>query len=178
MSSIQYRWLAVIGLVAGVVGWAANFFLSENGYPAPVLSSVALVAIILVAGATLFLGLRVRSWRNGRRDRNLDPLAAARTVVLAQALAYAGALLLGWHAAIFLTQLPLWSLRPGHAGTWSALAVSVGGILMIATGLIVERFCKLPPVDKDGTGPGSGGGAGNGTVNGTGDGSGDGGEYA
>ncbi|MCQ1946407.1 MULTISPECIES: DUF3180 domain-containing protein [unclassified Arthrobacter] len=172
MSSIQYRWLAVIGLAAGVVGWTANYFLSENGYPAPVLSSVALVAIILVTGATLFLGLRVRSWRNGRRDRELDPIAAARTVVLAQALAYAGALLLGWHAAIFLTQLPLWSLRPGHAGTWSSLAVSVGGILMIATGLTVERFCKLPPVDKDGTGsePGPGGGSG--------DGAGDGGEYA
>ena len=171
MSSIRYRWLAVMGLAAGVVGWAANSFLSENGYPAPVLSPVALVAIILVAGATLFLGLRVRSWRNGRRDRELDPIAAARTVVLAQALAYAGALLLGWHAAIFLTQLPLWSLRPGHAGTWSSLAVSVGGILMIATGLTVERFCKLPPVDKDGgAGPGSG--------NGAGDGPGDGGEYA
>nr|WP_231713410.1 DUF3180 domain-containing protein [Arthrobacter sp. zg-Y769] len=154
--------MAVIGLAAGLVGWAANSFLSQNGYPAPVLSPVALVAIILVAGATLFLGLRVRSWRNGRRDRELDPIAAARTVVLAQALAYAGALLLGWHAAIFLTQLPLWSLRPGHAGTWASLAVSAGGILMIATGLTVERFCKLPPVDKDGNGSGSADGAGEG----------------
>ena len=173
MSSVRYRWLAVMGLAAGVVGWAANSFLSQNGYPAPVLSPVALVAIILVAGAALFLGLRVRSWRNGRRDRELDPIAAARTVVLAQSLAYAGALLLGWHAAIFLTQLPLWSLRPGHAGTWSSLAVSVGGILMIATGLTVERFCKLPPVDKDGKG-----GAGPGSGNGAGDGPGDGEEYA
>nr|WP_231707283.1 DUF3180 domain-containing protein [Arthrobacter sp. zg-Y919] len=154
--------MAVICLAAGLVGWSAYSIL--DGSPAPVLSSVALVAIILVTGATLVLGLRVRRWRNGRRDRELDPIAAARTVVLAQALAYAGALLLGWHAAVFLAQLPLWSLRPGHAATWASLTVSIGGILMIATGLTVERFCKLPPEDKDGTGPVPG--------------SGDGGEYA
>ncbi|WP_146359545.1 DUF3180 domain-containing protein [Arthrobacter yangruifuii] len=160
MSTIRYRWLAVIGLAAGLVGWAANSILTDNGYPAPVLSPVALAAIILVTGATLILGLRVRRWRNGRRDRELNPIAAARTVVLAQALAYAGALLLGWHAAVFLTQLPLWSLRPGHPATWSSLAVSAGGILMIAAGLTVERFCKLPPEDKDGTGPDAGPGNG------------------
>ena len=156
MITIRYRWLAVIVLAAGVVGWAVNSFLMDNAYPAPVLSPVALVAIILVTAATLVLGLRVRRWRNGRRDRELDPLAAARTVVLAQAVAYAGALLLGWHAAIFLTLLPLWSLRPGHAATWASLAVAAGGLLMIAIGLTVERFCKLPPGDRGDNTPGSG----------------------
>ena len=152
MSTIRYRWLAGIALAAGVVGWAVNAFLSENGFAAPVLSPAALVAIAVVVAATLVLGLRVRRWRNGRRDRQLDPLAAARTVVLAQAISYAGALLLGWHAAVFLALLPLWSLRPGHTPTWSALAVGIGGGIMVAVGLTVERFCKLPPDDKDGPG--------------------------
>lgn len=156
MITIRYRWLAVIVLAAGVVGWAANSIVGSNA--APVLSPVALVAIILVTAATLVLGLRVRRWRNGARDRELDPLAAARTVVLAQAVAYAGALLLGWHAAVFLTLLPLWSLRPGHTATWASLAVSAGGLLMIVTGLVVERFCKLPPEDSNGNTPGAGNG--------------------
>ena len=153
MSSIRYRWLAVIALAAGVVGWAVNSFLAGNGYPAPVLGTVALAAIIVVTAATLVLGLRVRRWRNGNRDVELNPLAAARTAVLAQAIAYAGSLLLGWHAGIFLTLLPLWSLRPGHAATWSALIVAAGAVLMIAAGLVVERFCKLPPEDGEGSGP-------------------------
>ncbi|MCC3274133.1 DUF3180 domain-containing protein [Arthrobacter zhangbolii] len=152
MSTIRYRWLAVIAVAAGVVGWAVNSFLSENGYPAPVLSPAALLAIVVVVAVTLVLGLRVRRWRNGSRDRTLNPIAAARTVVLAQAITYAGSLLLGWHAAVFLALLPLLSLRPGHAPTWTALAVGIGGMVMIAAGLTVERFCKLPPDDKDGTG--------------------------
>ncbi|MCC9177160.1 DUF3180 domain-containing protein [Arthrobacter sp. zg-Y750] len=160
MITIRYRWLAVIALAAGIVGWAVNTFLADNGYPSPVLNPVALVAMILVTAATLVLGLRVRRWRNGRRDRELDPLAAARTVVLAQAVAYAGALLLGWHAGVFLDLLPLWQLRPGHAATLASLAVTAGGILMVATGLTVERFCKLPPDDRNGTGPASGSGTG------------------
>lgn len=155
MSTIRYRWLAVIAVAAGVLGWAVNSFLSANGYPAPVLSPVALVAIAVVLVLTLVLGFRVRRWRNGDRDRDLDPLAAARTVVLAQAITYAGSLLLGWHAAVFLALLPLWSLRPGHAPTWASLAVAAGGVLMIAAGLTVERFCKLPPDDHDGNGSGT-----------------------
>ncbi len=84
------------------------------------------------------------------RETPLDPTAAARTRVLAQATAYAGALRRGLHGGIFLDQLGLWEMRPNHAPTWASLAMSVGGMIMIATGLVVERFCRLPPEDKDG----------------------------
>ncbi|WP_461169807.1 DUF3180 domain-containing protein [Arthrobacter sp. Z1-15] len=152
MGNIRYRWLAVIALVSGVIGWLVNNWATRNSLPAPVLSVFGLLTVVLISGATLFLGLRVRRWQQGNRDRTLDPIAAARTLVLAQATAYAGSLLLGWHAGIFVEQVPLWSLRPGHVATWAALAMIAGGVLMIAVGLLVERFCRLPPDDSNGNG--------------------------
>ena len=152
MGSIRYRWLALIAAGSGVIGWLVNNWATRNSLPAPVLSVVGLLTILLISGATLFLGLRVRSWQQGNRSRELDPIAAARTLVLAQATAYAGSLLLGWHAGTFIDQLPLWSLRPGHAATWGSLAMIAGGVLMISVGLLVERFCRLPPDDSNGHG--------------------------
>lgn len=153
MRTIRYRWLAVIAVVFGIAGWLVNSWATRNGYPAPVLNLTALFTLAFIVGFTLFLGLRVRRWRDGNREKQLDPIAAARTLVLAQATAYAGALLLGWHGGIFLDQVGLWEMRPNHAPTWASLAMSAGGILMIATGLVVERFCKLPPEDKNGGDP-------------------------
>ena len=82
----------------------------------------------------------------------LDPILAAWTLVLAQACAYAGTVLLGWHAGIFLDQLRLWSLRSDQGITWLALAMAGGGLVMIVVGLLVERFCRIPP--EDGEAPG------------------------
>ncbi|MFZ3452053.1 DUF3180 domain-containing protein [Arthrobacter sp. 7Tela_A1] len=150
MRTIRYRWLAVVAVVCGIAGWQVNAWTTRNGFPSPVLGFSALLTLAFIVGFTLFLGLRVRRWRDGDREKPLDPIAAARTLVLAQATAYAGALLLGWHGGIFLDQLGLWEMRPNHGPTWASLAMSVGGMIMIATGLVVERFCKLPPEDKDG----------------------------
>lgn len=156
MGNIRYRWLAVIAVAAGIAGWLVNNWATRNSLPAPVLSVAGLLTVVLISAATLLLGLRVRRWQQGNRDRELDPIAAARTLVLAQATAYAGSLLLGWHAGIFLEQVPLWSLRPGHTATWTSLAMIAGGVLMISVGLLVERFCRLPPDDSNGPGGSAG----------------------
>ena len=66
-------------------------------------------------------------WRNSNKSGSkakktlLDPLLAARTLILAQACAYAGTVLLGWHVGIFLDQLRIWSLRSDQGITWLAL---------------------------------------------------------
>lgn len=158
MRSIRYRWLAVTAVAFGIAGWQVNAWATRNGFPAPVLNFTALFTLAFIVGFTLFLGLRVRRWRNGEREKPLDPIAAARTLVLAQATAYAGALLLGWHGGIFLDQLGLWQMRPNHAPTWASLAMSLGGMIMIATGLVVERFCRIPPEDQNGGEENNGGG--------------------
>jgi H+/Cl- antiporter ClcA len=151
VSTLQFRWLAVVGLVAGLAGWLVNWFATRNGYGTPTLPLTSLVTTAAIIGITLFFGRRVLQWRNGRRDRPLDPILATRTLVLAQACAYAGAVTLGWHAGILVDQAMLLPVRSATAPLWGSVALIVGGIVMIMVGLVVENFCRLPP-DDDGTG--------------------------
>jgi len=151
VSSLRFRWLALVGLMAGLAGWLVNWLASRNGYGTPTLPLTSLITTAVIIGITLVFGRRVLKWRNGERDRPLDPILAARTLVLAQACAYAGALNLGWHAGIFVDQVTLLSVRSTTAPLWGSVALMAGGIVMIMVGLVVENFCRLPP-DDDGSG--------------------------
>ena len=152
MSTLRFRWLALVGLVAGLAGWLVNWFATRNGYGTPALPLTSLVTTAAIIAITLVFGRRVLRWRNGKRDRPLDPILATRTLVLAQACAYAGAVSLGWHAGIFVDQVALLSVRSTVAPLWGSVALMAGGIVMIMVGLVVEDFCRLPSDDDDGTG--------------------------
>ncbi len=147
MKTIRPLWLAVIAFVSGAAGWVATMLTNRASLPTPVLPLSSLITMGIIVLMTLVFGLRVRRWRNGKRDRVLNPILAARTWVLAQACAYAGALLVGWHAGILVDQLPTVALRSNLTVIWLALAMVAGGLVMVAVGFIVERFCRIPPED-------------------------------
>ncbi|MGX1162819.1 uncharacterized protein DUF3180 [Arthrobacter sp. SLBN-100] len=147
--------LMLIGVILAVAGWSATVVTSRYGMATPVLPATALATMGVIVAITLILGIRILRWRNSNKPNStskktvLDPLLAARTLVLAQACAYAGTVLLGWHVGIFLDQLRIWSLRSNQGITWLALAMAGGGLVMIVVGLLVERFCRIPPEDGD-----------------------------
>lgn len=142
--------LLAIGVLLAVAGWFATVLANRFSLATPVLPPTALVTMGVIVALTLVLGIRVLRWRNSTKKKiMLDPILAARTLVLAQACAYAGTVLLGWHAGIFLDQMRLWNLRSDQSITWLALAMGGGGLVMIGVGLLVERFCRIPPEDGD-----------------------------
>ncbi len=142
--------LVVIGSAVGVLGWLAAVLTTRYGLNTPVLPLNALITMGVIVVLTLVLGIRVLRWRNGNKKKMLNPILAAWTLVLAQACAYTGSVLLGWHAGIFIDQLRLWNLRSDQALAWQAVAMAGGGLVMIVVGLMVERFCRVPPEDGDG----------------------------
>ncbi len=152
MNSIRFGWLLGIGIASGILGWVVNFWTGRNGYPAPVLHLSSLLTVAMIITVTLVFGIRVLRWRNGKRDRELNPILAARTLILAQATAYAGALSLGWHAGILIDQVSLLAVRDAVGPVWGTLALMAGGILMVVVGLAVENFCRIPPEDEGGAG--------------------------
>lgn len=159
MKPINPLRLLLIGLILAVAGWAATVLTNRYSMATPVLPVTALATMGVIVAITLILGIRILRWRNSNRDSTkkktvLDPILAARTLVLAQACAYAGTVLLGWHVGIFLDQLRVWSLRSDQGITWVALAQAGGGLMMIVVGLLVERFCKIPPEDTETPGEG------------------------
>ena len=155
MKPINPLRLLLICAILAVAGWSATVVTSRYSMATPVLPATALATMGVIVIITLVLGIRILKWRNSRepnskaKKKQLDPLLAARTLVLAQACAYAGTVLLGWHVGIFLDQLRIWSLRNDQGITWLALAMAGGGLVMIVVGLIVERFCRIPPEDGD-----------------------------
>lgn len=142
--------LFIIGLAVGVLGWLAALLTTRYSLNTPVLPLNGLITMGVIVALTLVLGVRVLRWRNGNKKKMLNPILAAWTLVLAQACAYTGSVLLGWHAGIFIDQLRLWNLRSDQTLAWQAVAMAGGGLVMIVVGLVVERFCRIPPEDSEG----------------------------
>ncbi|GHD10771.1 DUF3180 domain-containing protein [Zhihengliuella salsuginis] len=173
MSTIRPLWLALIAVVTVVLGWAASLLAAANGLPAPVLHVTSLITMAAGTIITLVLGLRVRAYQRQRaefRDRErrrqaggvehargaarpveISPVLAARTLVLAQALAYAGAVICGWHGGVLLDLLGAAPFGSSSV-TLSLIMIAAAG-LMSVVGWVVEQFCKVPPGEDQADGP-------------------------
>ncbi|GGC93639.1 hypothetical protein GCM10011512_20810 [Tersicoccus solisilvae] len=154
MSGLRLRPLVVAAVVAAVIGWIADVLITRTGGPTPVLPLSSLLTVLLLVGITLGLGVHVLRWRQGRARRMINPLLAARTLVLAQATAYTGAVIGGWHVGVVVEQLGLVALRSDQSVLWFAVAQIAGGAVMVGVGVLVEHFCRIPPEDGDGSGEG------------------------
>ncbi|MFI7483997.1 DUF3180 family protein [Kocuria sp. M1R5S2] len=141
--------LLMCAAAAGAVGWSANRLSTGAAGPLLVLPWVSLAASGAVALAVLVLGLRVKKYQEGVRPERFDPLVAARTAAGAQAAAWAGAMLGGWHATIAVEQLSLLSVRSEHEPLWASLSHVASGVVLVVVGWVVEGFCKLPPDDPE-----------------------------
>lgn len=149
MRTIKPLWLVATAVVLAMIAWVTATLTTRASMALPVLPMSSLITMGLIAVVCFFLGLRVKRWRDGKREKAIDPLLAARTLILAQACAYAGAVLVGWHAGIFIDILPSLAMRSDFGIVWEIAALAGGGIIMVAVGVIVERFCRIPPQDPD-----------------------------
>ncbi|MEZ2390879.1 DUF3180 domain-containing protein [bacterium RCC_150] len=150
MKAIRPLLLVLIAVILVVAGWLATIITTRYSMSTPVLPPSALVTMGVIAVLTLILGIRVLRWRNGKKKKMLNPILAAWTLVLAQACAYTGTVLFGWHVGIMIEQLRIWSLRSDQGILWLALIMGGGGLVMTIVGLVVERFCRIPPEDLEG----------------------------
>ncbi|QCU76849.1 DUF3180 domain-containing protein [Citricoccus sp. SGAir0253] len=156
MSSIRPLWLLVVCAVSGVLGWLGALLAARSGLVAPVLVASSVVTLAAVAVLVLALGIRVQRDKRRPPAARMDPVAAARTLVLAQSGAYAGALIAGWHAGVLVHLASATGF--GTATVNDALVMIIGGLVLVIVGFVVEQFCRLPPDDgADGTANGSGG---------------------
>ncbi|WP_129339941.1 DUF3180 domain-containing protein [Cellulomonas endophytica] len=158
MGRTRRRALAATALGVGLLTWfVVRGIEGRGGLLPPVPWVVALVETVL-AGVVGVQGWQVRQYVQGHRP-TLSGLRAARTLVLARAAAWSGALLLGWYGGQALRALA----EPGR-GDNADRAASAGGaagaaLLLVVAGLLAERWCRVPPPEDD-----EGGGRGVGAV--------------
>lgn len=137
-------------VVVTAVGWIGlDTWTGRGGRPLPlpwtaVAGTAALACVVIAAGQP------VRRWVRGVDERGtarrLDPLVATRTVVLAKAAAYGGAGLAGWYLAQALDLLPDVVGERRTRLLVAGLAV-VAAVAVAVAGLLVQRWCRVPPDD-------------------------------
>jgi len=75
----------------------------------------------------------------------LHPLSVARSVVVAKASAWVGALVLGWWVAVLVYLLPRRSwLRAAAEDTPGAVVAAVSALALVVAALWLQHCCKSP----------------------------------
>jgi uncharacterized membrane protein YfcA len=139
---LNWRVLAGALLVAAAVG-AAGSFLALRGGTAPLrLPWSTLVIGIALGGLALVMAWPIRQLKRGKR-RRVDSTRAVRTAMLAQASAYAGALLGGMYGGYGLVLLRDWSHEPRREAAIAAGMAALGGLIMLAAGVVAESWCRI-----------------------------------
>lgn len=151
MTPTRSRPLLLVAAAVAVLTWQGLRAWSASGRELPALPWTAVGVMALMAVAILAAGAPVRRWTRGARTRPLDPLFAARTVVLAKAAQYAGSLLTGWYAGQALALLSTVDVGPRRAMLLRALASVAAAVGVWAAGLLVERFCRVDRSSDDET---------------------------
>lgn len=142
--------LVLVGVVTTLLGWVVVVGLERRGVYLPHVPWIVDVALIGLAGAVFWAGWAVRSYLKGRRP-SLDPLRAARTLILAKAAALTGALLAGWYLAQVLAVLGDLGIEAQRDRAIAAGVAALCAVVLTVVGLVVETFCRIPPTDSEGS---------------------------
>lgn len=149
LTPTRSRPLLLMSLAIAVVTGVALRAWSSSGHELPALPWTAPGVMALMAIAVLVAGTPVRNWTRGTRTRPLDPLVAARTVVLAKAAQYAGALLTGCYAGQALALVSTLDVGSRRSLLLRALVAVVTAVAVWVAGWLVERFCRVDRSDDD-----------------------------
>ncbi|MEI2648236.1 MAG: DUF3180 domain-containing protein [Dermatophilaceae bacterium] len=140
---IRPRTLVAIALTVGV---PAVMLLRLTGGALGPLSPggwAGVVVLVFMAAGVVAAGLPVQRLRDGKSATPISPLRAARTLVLAQSSALAGAALCGWYAAHAVALVPDLDVDSQKARLWLVLTHIVAAVVLGLAGMITQRRCRL-----------------------------------
>ena len=140
--------LLVLAMIGGVLAGVLEFALAVSGKPIIVPPLTLGVTLAIFGALIVAVAVPIRRSVTGRAHTRVDPFYALRVVMLAQASALGGALLVGagLGVIIYLLSLPV---APVSASVVLAIAAIVGAAILLSGGLIAEYMCRIPPADPD-----------------------------
>ena len=146
---VRVPMLVVVGVLAGAGGYLIGLAITRDGSLLPRPPWVAGLLLLVMAGLVLWLARPVRRYLEGRATVPLDPIQAARTVVLAQAAALTGAAAAGWflgQLAVLVGDLSLVANRERLLPFALLFVASVG---LAVAGMVAQQWCRIEPPDDD-----------------------------
>ena len=140
--------LFLLGVAVLFVTEATLVGIGEPQFIPPITLGVALVFIGFIL---LVLAWPIRKITHHKPEHSapqpINPFYATRVVLLAKAGALTGALLSGSGIGIVVFVATRTVLTVGPL--FLALATAVGGVLLMAGGLLAEKWCQIPPQSGD-----------------------------
>lgn len=135
-------------LVAALVALTGVLVLRLLGGPVPNPGWSGVVLLLFMAVGVYFAALPVKRLRERRVASAGSALRAARSLVLAQAAALTGAGLLGWYAAQALVLVPDLDVDSQRSRLWLLVGHALAAVVLIASGLLAQRICRIDPPDS------------------------------
>src|SRR6201991_3742264 len=146
MGPTRKRDLTAATVLVAVVGYMLVVLLYRYFPPIDVWTGVALLAVAVVeAGWAFYVRSKINDNQIGDARGWLHPLAVARSVLVAKASAWVGALVLGWWVAVLIYLLPRrGTLRVAGEDTAGAVVAAVSALALLIAALWLQHCCKSP----------------------------------
>jgi len=146
MGPTRRRDLTAAVIVAAVAGYLLVVVLYRWFPPITMWTGVSLL-VVAVAEAlwARYVRVKIGEGEIGDGPGWLHPLAVARSVMVAKASAWVGALVLGWWAGVLVYLLPRRSwLRAAAEDTTGAVVAAVSALALVVAALWLQHCCKSP----------------------------------
>ena len=136
-----------VAVVVAVFAWTGLRLWSASGRSTAGPSWLGVLLLGCLAGGVYWAGTGIRRALQRRSSTPLNPLRAARVLVLAQAASLTGAAVVGWSVAHALTVLPDADVESQRDKLWVLGGLAIAGTAVCASGLLVQRMCRLDDAD-------------------------------
>lgn len=151
MGPTRKRDLGIAVAVTAVVGFLLMQVLYRYFPPITLMTGVSLLAVAgIEAGWGWSIRGKIQAGRIGVGAGRLDPLAVARSLAVAKASAWLGAVMLGWWLAVLVYLLPKRSeLRVAAADTPGVIIAAASAFALVLAALWLQECCKSPGEPSD-----------------------------
>lgn len=155
MGPTRKRDLTAATVLAAVAGYLLVVLTYRWFPPITLLTGVSLLAVAIAeAGWAFYVRAKINDGEIGDGPGWLHPLAVARSVLIAKASAWVGALVLGWWVGVLVYLLPRRStLRVAGEDTAGAVVAAVCALALVVAALWLQHCCRSPdepPENTDG----------------------------
>jgi hypothetical protein len=151
MGPTRKRDLTAATVAAGVASYLLVVLLYRWFPPITVWSGLSLLGVALAeAGWAFYVRAKINNGQIGDGPGWLHPLAVARSVLIAKASAWVGALVLGWWVGVLVYLLPRRStLRVAGEDTPGAVVAAACALALVIAALWLQHCCKSPEEPPD-----------------------------
>lgn len=151
MGPTRKRDLAGGVFVVAIVGYVLVSVLYRWFPPLTIWTGLSLLAVAIIeAGWAFYVRAKINDGEIGVGAGRLHPLAVARSVVVAKASAWVGAIVAGWWIGVLVYLLPRrGELRVAGEDTPGAAVAAVSALALVVAAVWLQHCCKSPEEPPD-----------------------------